>query len=124
MERIQFEKNPALRLLTLSGAGALAVSLAGCAYLDNEKPSVVVSHEYQEEHLVSVSPHIHADEAFILNLEQCGYDPSSITVDEDGCVAHSIEVTEQTYDTIQDGQSITYSRLYEDGGIPVTVVSE
>lgn len=110
MELRQIEHSSVARIIALATAGgALAVSLTGCVMgIDNDRPSTVVSHEYQEGHWLSAKPAIYDDEDYVLNLEQCGYDPEEVLVPADGCISHSLEVSPETYDLVQDGDKITF----------------
>lgn len=112
------------RVLTRRGLVALgtsvvtAAALAACgsSEIQPESPVTVISHEYDDpDKTISYTlagktliPITHHDpEHFILHLEQCDRQDDG-AADENGCLQFAREVSSQSYQDIQDGQTLYF----------------
>ena len=120
MEKLTFESLRKKKAFAIAGIGITALTLSGCGQsLETETKSTVISHEYDDPDWYFVGKILmHDREHYLLNLEQCGYDPEEYGVGEDGCITESFEVTQETYEAIPDGVAIV---LHEDDNGTVTI---
>lgn len=87
-----------------------SIGIAGCssAEIIPNRRATVVEHQYDDPdtRVVSVKPPaiLNEPERFLLVLEQCDRDDEF--ANEKGCVVDTVEVSEETYNAFEDGETI------------------
>jgi hypothetical protein len=108
------EKNNKLRRgLAVVAAGTGILALSGCGDSAQITPGVageVVGREYDDRDVIVVGRVVTVQpEEFFLRVKQCGHEEFTTPENELGCAIFTVEVSEETYQEFQDGESIVFN---------------